>query len=55
MLRTQVYPQVDWQAEKYFNLYWIIVQIYHHRFNCLEKLLNRDLAGKIDQGTHYHE
>ena len=55
MLRIQVYPHVDWQTEKYFNLYWIIGQNSHHRFNFLDKLLNRDLAAKIDQAIPYHD
>ena len=36
--------------KKIFNLSWIRVIMYYHRFNNLDELLNGDLAAKIGRG-----
>ena len=45
-----LYPQGDQQAEKYFNISGLRVQMSYHRFINLAKLLNGYLAAKIGRG-----
>ena len=39
------------RLKKSFNLSWLIVRMFYHRFNNLAELLNGDLAAKIGWGV----
>ena len=46
---TSIHRVID-GLEKVFNLSWLRVRMYYHRFNNLAELLNGDLIAKIDWG-----
>ena len=39
--------------KKSFNLSWLIIQMFYHKFNNLSELINKNLAAKIGLGNPF--